>query len=174
MNGLRAKKVFLFLGAGLLAACEPVPPGATIGGIDSYFAVNVGRQAGRAEAMASLCPSLQFNTSTLAQTRAAICEGQGLSAGCALPTLDAEKQRLKATTLTSLSGFTSEQACAYAEAEAAADSLFAGYFIGLPVARVVAPVAVAEPAPVVEPEPEPEPDPEPTPEPEPEVVEDLT
>ena len=145
------KTALALLGGGLLAACEPLPEGTSGNGLDSYFAVNVGRHAGRAEALASLCPSLQFNTATLQQKRSAICEGNGQNRACALPTLDAEMQHSKAATLASLHALSSEQACAYAHSEAVSDLTLAEYFIGLPVARVAQPVVAA---PVPEPEPE--------------------
>lgn len=167
------------LSFGVLAACEPVPQSGTDAGIGNYFGAHVGRQAGRADALASLCPSLQFNTTTFAEYRAARCQRQGEAEGCSLPALDTEKSRAMASTLASLQNHSAEQVCAIAVDEAKSDEIFARYFIGLPVVRVAPPVIIApvvevvveEPEPVVE---EPEPvveEPEPVVE-EPEVVEE--
>lgn len=135
---------------------------------DSYFAANVGRLAGRAEAIAALCPTLTFNPVELELNRVAICEAEGEGESCGLPKLDAEKEKSFTETLASLNGIPAEQICADARAEAASDYAFADFLTGLQVARPVAVIRAAAPVPaepvVEEPTPEePAPD-EPLPE----------
>jgi len=153
--------IIIALTTGLAGCAAGIGIGNNGTALDSYFATNVGRLAGRAEAIASVCPTLTFNPVEVELNRVAICEAEGEgSVSCSLPRLDAEKEKSFAETLASLNGIPAEQVCADARAEAATDYALADYFIGLEVARPTpAPIVVA-------PAPEPEPVPEPTVEPE--------
>ncbi len=160
---MKKRTVFYLGGMVVVAGCGGAILGFSEGqtgvGLDSYFATNVGRLAGHAEALASICPSLTFNEAELELNRKAICEAGGLGADCSLPGLDAEKTKSFDETMASLEGVPVEQVCADTRAEAAGSPPLADYLIGLQVVRrAVVPV----PAPVVEPE-EPGPE-EPAPE----------
>jgi len=141
--------VFL-LGVGILAACEPVENGAMPVGSDSYFAANIGRRVGRAEALAVTCPSIALNVATVQQYKTAICTARGLDAACSLPGFESEKQRLYGQTLASLVALSPEQACTYTRAEAANDGTLSSFLLGAEIPRtavVLVPVPVeAEPS----------------------------
>ncbi len=158
---MKKRTVFYLGGMVVVAGCGGAILGFSEGqtgvGLDSYFATNVGRLAGHAEALASICPSLTFNEAELELNRKAICQGEGLGADCSLPGLDAEKTKSFDETLASLEGVPVEQVCADTRAEAAGSPPLADYLIGLQVVR-----RAVVPAPVVEPE-EPAPE-EPAPE----------
>ncbi len=111
-------------GAVVLAGCS----GEATGGLDSYFATSVGKEAGHAEALAAACPSLTFNEAELDLHRIAVCRGEGLADDCALPTLVSERQKTFAETMARLSGVAPSQACSGARAEAAADPVLAEYW----------------------------------------------
>lgn len=162
------KSLVLVAMATALAGCADGSSDSSSTAGNSYFATNVGRLAGHAEALASLCPTLSYSSNELDLNRAAICEAEGKGAvNCDLPRMDAEKARSFAATIASLNGQSAEQVCANARAEAASDYALASYLVGLPVPRVAAPAPAAPaPAPAVVPEPEPEPESEPELEPE--------
>ena len=150
---MKSVSVIIIACAAGLAGCVGGSTGtgsnANVIAMDSYFALNVGRMAGRAEAIASLCPTLSYNPNALELNRVAICEAEGNGAvSCDLPRLDSEKAKTYTATLNSLSGKPAEEICASARAEAASDFSFADYFIGLQVARSA---PVATPAPEAEP-----------------------
>ncbi len=141
--------VFL-LGVGILAACEPVENGAVAVGSDSYFATNIGRRVGRAEALAASCPDIALNNATVQQYKAAICAARGLGNGCSLPAFETAKQRFYGQTLASLAALSPEQACTYTRAEAANDGTLKSFLVGAGIPRTA---VVLAPAPViVEPE----------------------
>lgn len=144
--------VFL-LGVGILAACEPVENGAVAVGSDSYFATNIGRRAGQAEALAASCPDIALNNATVQQYRAAICVARGLADGCSLPAFETAKQRLYGQTLASLAALTPAQACTYTRAEAANDGTLYSFLLGAGIPRaavVLVPETVVPEAPVEE------------------------
>lgn len=138
--GLKAK-IFL-AGVGFLAACETIPQGASAVGPDGFFATNIGRRVGQAEALAASCPSISVNAATIQQYRTAICEGLDGEEGCSLPTYDSERQRLFNLTSASLVPLSTEQACAFTRAEAGGDETLNSFLLGV----AVAPVVVARPA----------------------------
>ena len=139
--------VFL-LGVGILAACEPVENGGVAVGSDSYFATNIGRRVGRAEALAASCPDITLNVATVQQYKAAICAARELDAACSLPGFESEKQRLYGQTLASLAALSAEQACTYTRAEAANDGTLSSFLLGaeIPRAAVVPAPVEAEPS----------------------------
>ncbi len=141
--------VFL-LGAGILAACEPVENGTVAVGSDSYFATNIGRRVGQAEALAASCPDIALNTATVQQYKAAICSARGLGNGCSLPAFEAAKQRLYAQTLASLQALSPGQACTYTRAEAASDGTLKSFLVGAGIPRAA--VVLAPVSEIVEPE----------------------
>lgn len=141
--------VFL-LGVGILAACEPVENGAVAVGSDSYFATNIGRRVGRAEALAASCPDIALNNTTVQQYKAAICVARGLAEGCSLPAYETAKQRLYSQTLASLQALSPEQACAYTRAEAAGDGTLKSFLVGAGIPRAA--VVLAPTPEIVEPE----------------------
>lgn len=120
------KKISLItvIGAVALTGCS----GLTTGGLDSYFASSVGKEAGHAEALAAACPSLDFNEAELDLRRIAICRGEGLADDCALPRLDSERQKSFDETMARLSGVAPAQVCADAQAEAALDPVLTEYW----------------------------------------------
>ncbi len=130
---MRKRTLFSVGGFMVLAACATGElPGFSLGrtgvGIDSYFATNVGRLAGHAEAIASLCPTLSYNAAELELNRVAICEGEGAAGDCSLPGLEASKEASFTETIASLQGKTPETICADARAEAAGSPPLADYF----------------------------------------------
>lgn len=140
------KSLFVVAAGFALAGCSG--DGVTVGrdangtAADSYFATNVGRLAGHAEALASLCPSLSYNANNLEVYRTAICEARvegETTADCELPRMDAEKARSFNATLASLNGQSAEQVCARANAEAAADNALAEFLTGVSVSRAATP-----------------------------------
>ena len=126
--------VFL-LGVGILAACEPVENGAVAAGSDSYFATNIGRRVGQAEALAAACPDIALNTTTVQQYKAAICAARGLGKGCSLPAFETAKQRLYSQTIVSLQALSPEQACTYTRAEADSDGTLKSFLVGAGIPR---------------------------------------
>ncbi len=129
------KKTLYFVGGVMfLAACAETQelPGFSIGrtgvGLDSYFSTNVGRLAGHAEAIASLCPSLTYTASNLELNRVAICEGEGFGPDCTLAGLDEAKEVSFTETIASLQGKTTETICSDARNEALTSPPLADYF----------------------------------------------
>ena len=125
------KSMFLVFGLLGLAGCNALPGlvGDTGEGVlDSYFAVNVGREAGHAEALAQLCPSLTYNADEIELNRVAICQGLGAADDCTLPTMDSEKQSSFDKTMASLKGVAPAQVCADARGEAEVDPTLAKYW----------------------------------------------
>ncbi len=125
------KATFVTLGALTLASCSGVPgilSGNDGGPLDTYFATNVGRQAGLAQAYAEICPSLSFDAKELKLYHVAICQGKKLEDNCALPGLEAERQKSYEETLASLAGVAPAQVCADARAQAADNPVLADYF----------------------------------------------
>ena len=145
--------VFL-LGVGILAACEPLVSGAVSVGSDSYFATNIGRRVGQAEALAAACPDIALNEATVQQYKAAICEARGLDEGCDLPAFETAKQRLYSQTVASMAALSAKQACTNTRAFAAGDGTLKSFLVGAGIPRtavVLAPVPeVVEPEPPVE------------------------
>lgn len=133
------------LGVGVLAACEPVPEGSA--GTDGFFATNIGRRVGQAEALAASCPSIRLNNVAVQQYKAAICQRLELGDGCSLPSFDSERQRLFSVTKASMAELTPEQACDYTRAEAANDGTLKSFLVGAGIPRAAVPVSVeAEPS----------------------------
>ncbi len=123
--------VLMALGAVALGACTEFPTllsGNNGGVLDSYFATNVGRQAGHAEAYAQMCPRLEFDEVELDLFRVAICQGLQRDDNCELPSLEAERQTSFDATLASLAGVPTAEICADAEAQAAENPILADYF----------------------------------------------
>lgn len=139
--------VFL-LGVGALAACEPVDNGAVAVGPDSYFATNIGRRVGRAQALAASCPDISLNSATVQQYKAAICAARGAGNGCSLPAFEAAQQQLYGQTLASLQALTPEQVCSYTRAEAANDGTLKSFLVGADIPRAAVVLAPA-PTPAV-------------------------
>ncbi|MBL1437186.1 MAG: hypothetical protein COB08_013430 [Rhodobacteraceae bacterium] len=137
--------VFL-LGVGFLAACEPMPEGAA--GSDGFFATNIGRRVGQAEALAASCPSIRLNNVAVQQYKAAICQRLELEDGCSLPSFESERQRLFAATKASLAALSPEQACVYTRAEAENDGTLTSFLLGagIPRAAVVQVPVEVEPS----------------------------
>ncbi len=119
------------IGAFALAGCGGFPSllsGNDGGVLDSYFATNVGRQAGHAQAYAQLCPSLDFDAVELELFRVAICQGLERDDNCELPSLEEERQQSFDETLASLEGVSTPAICADAKAQADANPILADYF----------------------------------------------
>lgn len=129
------KQSLLYLfGIAALAGCTTLPgfsEGQTGNGYDSYFVTNVGRLAGHAEAIASICPSLSFNAAELEMRHVAICQGQGLEDNCALPGLTSEKDSAFAETVANLSATDPAEVCADTRADAQADPSLAAFLNGI-------------------------------------------
>ena len=142
------KAGLILLSAGILTACEPVESETVAVGSDSYFATNIGRRVGQAEALAAACPDIGLNTATVQQYKAAICAARALESGCNLPALESAKQQYYARTLASLQALSPEQVCVYTRAEAASDGTLNTFLLGTEIPRAVVavvPASVAEP-----------------------------
>lgn len=149
-------KVKIFLaGVGFLAACETIPNATSGVGPDGFFATNIGRRVGQAEALAASCPGISVNAATIQQYKNAICEGLEAGEGCSLPSFETERQRILNLTAASLAPLTSEQACAFTRAEASGDETLNSFLLGIEIPRAAvvvapAPEIVAPEAPVEE------------------------
>ena len=144
---------FILVGFAVLAACEPVDNAPVAVGSDSYFATNIGRRVGQAEALAAKCAGIRLNAATVHQYKTAICTARGEVVGCSLPAFEAAKQQLYAQTMVSLRALSPEQVCVYTRAEAANDSTLSSFLLGADIPRAAV-VLVPTPTPKVE-EPEP-------------------
>ncbi len=146
--GMKAK--IMLMGVGVLAACQTIPQGATPVGADGFFATNIGRRVGQAEALAASCPGISVNAATIQQYKTAICEGLGAGEGCSLPSFETERQRIYNLTAASMAPLSSAQACAFTRAEAGGDETLNSFLLGVEIAPVVV-VRPPAPAPVAEP-----------------------
>jgi hypothetical protein len=127
---MKIKSGIWVLGAVALTACSAVPgllSGDSGSALDSYFATSVGKVAGNAKALATVCPSLSFNQAELDLHRVAICRGGGMADDCTVPNLVSATEQAFTERMALLAGMSPAEVCTKASAEMSTDPVLAEY-----------------------------------------------